>query len=590
MNFFKAFFAALLGFFVGVALLVLILFVYLGAVVASAGKSEVSVPSTAVLSLRLDGLIAERTVDDPFSKFNPDPLSESSSTTGLNDILLAIRRAKTDDRIKGIYIQTEGFGGGAAAAESVHDALVDFKSSGKFIYAYGEVYTEKAYILASVADSIFLFPDGVMEWNGLASTPFFVRGMLDKIGVEPMVFKVGTYKSFTEMYSEKKMSDPAREQTSVLLNDIWQHVLGKIAKARGRDAAELNSLATDFSISSAESALQHKFVDGLKYEDEVQALINEKLGRDKSKKLPEISVVKYADAVRLDEKDSPNVIAVVYGEGEIGSGEAVEGSIGSTTLAAALRKARLDKDVKAIVFRVNSPGGSALASEVIRRELLLAKAEKPVIASYGDVSASGGYWISTNADAIVAQPTTITGSIGIFGLWLNTQKMFNEKLGVTFDRVTTNAYADLGNPNRPMSEIERRKVQGMLNMGYADFIRIVREGRKFSDSASVDKIAQGRVWSGIRARQIGLVDSLGGLDVAIRMAASRAGVGDEYAVKEYPRIKTAFQKLTEDFMSTSYVLYERYTLTPEQKLYLRIRRVLNDPHHLYARSLDYDIQ
>ncbi len=590
MNFFKTFFAALLGFFVGAALLLLIVIFWAIGAAASATSTKVSVPSTAVLALDLDGAIAERSVDDPFSKFNPDPLGGSSSTTGLNDILYAIREAKTDDRIKGIYITTEFFGGGMAAAESIHDALVDFKSSGKFIYAYGEYMTERAYFVSSPADSIFLFPDGVVEWNGVASTPFFVKGMLEKIGVEPMVFKVGTFKSATEMFSEKQMSAPAREQTTVLLQDIWQHMLKKTATARKREAAELDKLASDFTVTSAQSSLSARLVDGLKFEDEVIGLINARIGRDSTKKLPTISPSKYASAVQDEDAGSANIVAVVYGEGEIGSGEAAEGSIGSETLAAALRKARLDKDVKAIVFRINSPGGSALASEVIRRELLLAKKEKPLIASYGDVAASGGYWISANADAIVAQPTTITGSIGIFGMWFNTQKLFADKLGVTWDRVTTNAYADLGNPNRPMTEIERRKVQAMLNMGYADFIRIVQEGRKFSDSISVDKIAQGRVWSGIRAKQLGLVDSLGGIDLAIKIAADRAGLGDEYQIREYPKVKTAFEKFTQDFMASAQQVSERYTLTPEQRVYLRLRRFLSDPHHRYALSLDYDIR
>ena len=590
MNFFKTFFASLLGFFVGAALLLLIVIAWAIGVAASAVETKTPVPSSAVLRLDLDGPIAERTVDDPLSRFNPDPLGGSANTTGLNDILYAIREAKTDKRIKGIYITTEFFGGGMSAAESIHNALVDFKSSGKFIYAYGEILTERAYFVAAPADSIFLFTDGYMEWNGIASTPYFIRGLLDKLGVEPMVFKVGTFKSATEMFSERQMSPAAREQTTVLLQDLWQHMLGKIATARKREVRELDALASSFAVQSAKSAVAAKLVDAVSYEDEVEARINARMGREPYKRLVTISATKYAAALRNDDTGSPNVVAVVYGEGEIGSGTAPEGTIGSETLAEALRKARLDKDVKAIVFRVNSPGGSAMASEVIRRELILAKKEKPVIASYGDVAASGGYWISANADAIVAQPTTITGSIGIFGMWFNTQKLFAEKVGVNWDRVTTNAFADIGNPNRPMTEIERRKIQGSINEGYGDFIRLVKDARKFSDSLSVDKIAQGRVWSGLRARQIGLVDTLGGIDVAVAIAAEKAGLGGEYELREYPKVKSALQKLTEDLTGTVKQLSERYTLTPEQRLYLRLRRLIGDPKHHYALSIDYDIR
>lgn len=590
MNFFKAFFAALLGFFVGVVLLLFLLLIWVGALVANADKKDTSVASNSVLTLRLDRPIADRTIDDPFSKLNPNPLYESNGTLGLNDILLSIRKAKTDDRIKGIYLNTQIFGGGIASAESIHDALVDFKTSGKFIYSYSEYMTEGAYTLASVADSIFIYPTGALEWNGIGSTPLFVRGMFDKIGVEPMVFKVGTFKSATEMFTERQMSAPAREQASVFLTDMWKQLLSKIGKQRNLAPEALDQLATSFAVTDAKSALEHKLIDGLKYEDEVIALINKRTGRAENKKLIELSPSTYAEAIRESAKESENVIAVVYGEGEIASGEASSNSIGSKTLVEALRRAREDKSVKAIVFRVNSPGGSSLASDVIAREVQLAKAEKPVIASFGDVAASGGYYIAAHADQIVAQPTTITGSIGIFGLLFNTQKMFNDKLGITFDRVSTNPYADLGNPNRPMTDFERRKIQGMVNEGYGDFINVVKTGRKFADSISVDKIAQGRVWSGTRALGINLVDTLGGLDVAIAIAAKKAGLGDEYEVREYPRIKTAFERITEDFMSTATEAFESIVFTPEQRTMLRVRRMLNDPHHIYARSIDYNVQ
>lgn len=595
MNFFKTLIAAFLGVFLAAFMLLMIGFFFLVGLVSSAQETKVAtVAQNSVLKLDLGRALQERAEPDAFAGW-----LGGGSPLGLNQVIASIREAKDDDRIKGIYLRSGWFGGGQASAEAIRKSLLEFRKSGKFIYAYSEYYTETAYYVATAADSIFLYPEGLMEWNGLASTPMYVRGAFDKLGIEPRIFKVGTYKSATEMFSETKMSEPAREQTTVLLNDLWSHMLQGIGQRRNIPAEQLRGLANTLAITSAASAQNARLVDALLDESQVRRLLKHRAGEDNTKRsawaVPADSSAseddyevkfadpaEYAEASRANISTQKNTIAVIYAEGEIGMGSGGNTSIGHQGMVDAIRKARLDDDVKAIVLRINSPGGSSLASDIIWREVKAARASKPVIASFGDVAASGGYYIAAGADQIVAEPNTITGSIGIFAVLANTKALFQDKLGITFDRVTTNQYSDFANPNRQMSDLEAAVLQRNVNEGYGDFIRVVQQGRKFSDSTGVDKIAQGRVWSGVRARQLGLVDTLGGIDVALKIAAEKAGLGDDYKLRTFPEYRSALEELRSGFDVKMKTWLASQFLTPEQREVHTLMERFNDPKHTYA--------
>ncbi|MCS7073615.1 MAG: signal peptide peptidase SppA, partial [Bacteroidia bacterium] len=494
MSFFKVLFASILGLLIGTFLLVLILIVIAA---GASGDKPIAVADNSVLVLDIAGKeISERTKPSPFEEYSGNP-----PQLGVQEIVRGIKAAKTDSRILGIYLPIGEFDAGMASLESIRNALLDFKTSKKFIYAYGEIMNEKSYYLASVADSVFLYHQGGLEWNGIQATPMFFKGLLDKLEVEPKIFRVGTFKSAVEPFILDKMSDANREQTLAFLNDFWKHVLKGISESRKLDPVVLSNLADSIKIQNPEDALSAGLVDGLRYEDEILDLLKKKTNA--SEKAKQISISKYTSSIKQGK--SENKIAIIYAVGDINSGKGDDESIGSVTTVAAIRKAREDKDVKAIILRVNSPGGSALASDVINREILLTKKVKPIFASYGDVAASGGYYISANCDKIYAEPLTITGSIGVFGMLVNLEKAMKNKLGITFDRVTTNKYSDFANPFRPMSEFEAQVIQNGVNRTYSEFIQVVKQGRNFPDSAAVDKIAQGRVWSGITAKTIGLV-------------------------------------------------------------------------------------
>jgi len=537
--FFKFLFTSMLGAMLGLLFFFLILLAVAGSLGGSKGPKPVK--NNSILVLKLDRPIQERETDNPFAKLG----GNNRGTYGLDHLLKAIRKAKTDDKIKGILIH-EGYPmASPATLQALHRALKDFKTSGKFITAYAEAMTEGGYYLSSTADKIHLYPTGAMEWNGLGSTPTFFKGTLDKLGIQPVLFRVGGFKSAAEPFTNRQLSTENRLQIQTLLNDIWSSMLVDIVAARkGTDTATLHQLASNLSVISARSALRAKLVDALSYQDQVEAELRKKLELGEEDKMPYVNIDDYtAD----NEKKGDGKIALVYAVGGIQSGEGDESTIGSETLVKALRQARQDKEVKAVVLRVNSGGGSALASDVIAREVELTRAKKPVIASFGDVSASGGYYISAYCDQIVAEEMTITGSIGVIGLLLNTQRFFDDKLGVTFDRVTTNPYADIGNPNRAMTDKERQSIQSEVDTIYQDFLAVVQKGRKFPSREAVHALAQGRVYSGKRALELKLVDALGGLDVAMAAAAKKAGLGTEYTVVEYPKFKNPIEKILEGF-------------------------------------------
>lgn len=531
-DFFKFVFASMVGFILSFFVVFLLLIAIITAMVSSAGNDgKVSIASNSVLHVSLDYPIKERTDKNPFAELDFFGL-ESKKMLGLNEILTNIKNAKSDDRIKGIYLDASSLSTGMASIEEVRNALIDFKKSGKFIVAYSEVYSQGAYYLATVADKIYLNPEGMIDFRGLNSEIMFFKGALEKLDIEAQIIKVGTYKSAVEPFILDKMSEPNKQQVTSFLGSMYDHLLSEISKSRKISKENLFSIADSAKIRAPKDALSYKMVDGLKYKDEVLEELKKLTKTDKKKDIKSVSIEEYSANEEEEKESSKNRIAVIYANGEIISGEGNDETIGSERISRAIRKARTDDKVKAIVLRINSPGGSALASDVIWRETVLAKKSKPVIVSMGDVAASGGYYIACAADSIFAQANTITGSIGVFGIIPNMQKFFNNKLGITFDGVKTGKFADLGSVSRPLTESEKMIIQLEVNKTYDTFTKKVAEGRK-KDQNYINTIGQGRVWSGTEALKIGLVDRLGNINDAIASAAKKANLKD-YKIVDYP--------------------------------------------------------
>ena len=506
----------------------------------SAGEHK-DVASNSVLELKLNEPLTERGREGRFGGFGG-----GNGSMGLVSLKEAIRRAKTDGDIKGILLNLDIVQGGMASLEEVRDALLDFKKSGKFVVAYHEVCSEKSFYLSSVADEIYLHPQGTLEFNGLSAEVMFYKRLFDKAGIEPYIFRVGSFKSAVEPFFRENFSDSARYQTVSFLNSINGHMISQVAAARGIAPARLKVISDSMLVHNAPDALRLKMVTKLGYFDEVQDYMRGKLGLAKDKKPSLVSLSDYTDNDPADEqegKTSGNRIAVIYAEGDIVTGKGSDDNIGSTKFAEALRKARLDDKVKAVVLRINSPGGSSLASDVVYREVLLTKKVKPIIASMSDVAASGGYYIAMACDTIVAHPNTITGSIGVFGVLPNVQKLLGDKLGITVDRVTTGKFSDLPTITRPLSDFEKRVLQGEVNNIYADFTSKAALGRHMPVER-LRRLASGRVWSGLEAKNNGLVDVLGNYEDALKIAAARAHLkADDYRVQRLPRRKSAFENL-----------------------------------------------
>ena len=525
MNFFKTFLASLLAFFVA-NFVWFFLFIIIVAGIAAIGSSTTVVEPKSVLKIDLSESIVDQPVNDPLAGFDPMSMNVQKSVSNMQ-VMNAIESAAQDDNIEGIYINLTGTGTASAALlEEVRDYITAFKESGKFVVAYGEVYSQGGYYLASVADSIYLNPVGEMEWRGLAAQVMFYKGLLDKLGVEPQVFRHGTFKSAIEPYILNKMSPENRTQMETYINSIWGTMVADIAKERNLSIDSLNMFATDLTAMMAEDALANRMVDGLKYEDEVEDILREKLELDADEDITFVTLGEYIAAKPYTPSYSDNKIEVIYAEGQIVQGTSEQGTLGSSTLADQLAEARLDEEVKAVVLRVNSPGGSALASEVIWREMELLRQQKPVIVSMGDYAASGGYYISAPADAIIADATTLTGSIGVFGLMFNAEKALNNKLGITIDVAKTNPSADMGMPFRAVSSSERAHIMRGIEQVYSTFVNHVADGRNMTFD-SVDAIGQGRVWTGNDGNRIGLVDEIGGLKYAIAVAADKAECLDD---------------------------------------------------------------
>lgn len=518
---------------------------------------------------------------------------EDTNSLPLKAVLQAIDQATQDKRIVGLYLYDnggDGSGSGFATLKEVREAMARFRAAGKKIIAYDVNWREREYYLASVANQIVLNPIGAMEFNGLSSEGTFFAGALQKFGIGVQVTRVGKYKSAVEPFLLTKRSPENREQTQQLLNDLWGQFLQTTGQDRKRSTQQLQTIANSQGILEPEDALKQGLVDRLAYLDEVLADLKKLTGGDEGnqKTFRQINLKSYITATEdtsKQKRNSKNEIAVVYAEGEIVNGQGTRTSVGGDRLARQLRQLRQDDDVKAVVLRVNSPGGSVTASEVIQREVILTRKAKPVIVSMGSVAASGGYWIATYSDRIFAEPNTITGSIGVFGILPNIQDLANRN-GVTWDAVKTGRFADLQTISRPKTSQELALIQKSVDQIYDQFLAKVAESRKLNRT-KVAEIAQGRVWSGQRAKELGLVDELGGLEAAIREAAKRAKLGDDWRTEEYPKVRTLeerlFERLTTDNIKAQMA---SDPLTAELKKIqsdLEVLRAMNDPRGVYVR-------
>ncbi|MFW0718778.1 signal peptide peptidase SppA [Pedobacter sp. N23S346] len=570
-DFFKYLFASMLGFFLSLVVIFIIVFVIIvGAISSLNDDKTISVDNNSVLFLNLDQPVTERTPKNPFGNL-PILGSDEKNGIGLNDLLRSIKRAKTDDNIKCIYLNVSSPNAGYATMREVRNALIDFKKSHKKIISYSEVYTQSAYYLASVADKIYLNPEGALEFKGFSSELTFFKGTLEKVGVEMQVIRVGNYKSAVEPFILDKMSDYNRKQVTAYVGGLYNTFLTDIAKSRDIKKDTLYNIADQYRIRQPQDALNYKMVDGLKYKDQILEELKGISGRTRSENIRSVDINDYSKN-NTTAGDSKNKIAVIYANGEISGGEGNDNQIGSERISRAIRKARLDDDIKAIVIRVNSPGGSALASDVIWREVVLAKKEKPVIASFGDVAASGGYYIGCAADSIFVQPNTITGSIGVFGLIPNFQNLMTNKLGITFDGVKTGQYADIMATNRPMTEGERFIIQNELNRIYSGFVSRVADGRKKS-KAYIDSIGGGHVWIGTDAVQIGLADRIGSFNDAINAAAKKAKIKD-FKVLEYPDVIDPLKSFMDEGTDKIKTYYTKQELGDNYMLYQQMKKVI----------------
>jgi len=562
---FKSILVTVISFFV-----ILLILVAIGISTSKNDKKE-DLKNDSVLKITLDQEIIDRSSE---YDFNFNSIFENENTLGLNTILKSINKAKKDDRIKGIYLNIENVNASMATLEEIREKLQEFKdSSQKFIIAYSEIYTQKSYYISSVADKVYLHPQGALEFKGLSYEGMFFKGTLEKLDIEPQIIRHGKYKSAVEPFILDKMSNENKEQVSKLIYSIWNNFMTDVANGRSLSKNKLNNIAQKLNVQSPQDAIDYKLADDLLFEDQILDTLKQKLNIAKNKDLNSITINAYNNVDLKSSKKpfSKDKIAVIYAQGSISGGEGDNQSIGSVTTSEAIRQARTDDKIKAIVLRVNSPGGSALASETILREMELAKSSKPLVVSMGDVAASGGYYISCKADTIVANPTTITGSIGVLGMLFNLENMLKNKMGITVDKVKTNPYADLGTPTRALSNQERNMIQQAIERIYDRFITVVSEGRNMT-KAQVDSIGQGRIWTGEDALKLGLVDILGGLEDAIEVAAKMAKLKD-YRITNLPKIKNPIEKIMEDLGGKVQQKIIQNELGTNYPLYLEIKEL-----------------
>ncbi len=569
MNFFKAFMASCLGSLVAFVILLVLMFFFITALVSGLSNDDdvTKVKDNSVLHLKLDVPITENDTEDPLEGL---PIPGAVSSIGLLPFKQALAHAKTDSKIEGIYLDLSVFTSGYGVAREIREALLDFKSSGKWIVAYSEFYTESAYYVVSVADKVFLNPEGEIEFNGLSAEVSFFKKLFDKLEIKPQIFRVGDFKSAVEPFFLDHMSNENRLQLNELISDIHTNMINDIAQSRDMDVARLREISNKMLVTNSKSAQAQGLIDSLVYFDQVQAEVRNRLGLEKDAAINFIKYGKYKKSFSTY-SSSKNEIAVIVADGDILPGKATQGTIGSDTFAEELRKARTNDRVKAIVVRINSPGGSALASDVMWREIKLATEVKPVIASMSDYAASGGYYLAMACDTIVAQPTTITGSIGVFSVLFDLSSFLDNKIGITFDEVKTGEVGGL-TVTRPLTATEKAIWQKRTEEIYDSFTTKAADGRDMSVE-ELRKVASGRVWTGTQARDRGLVDVLGNFEDALTIAATKAGVMDDYKVRYYPVQKTFLQEWLSEMEENSETKALKRELGEHYKTYEELKKL-----------------
>lgn len=588
-SWFHGFLQALAAFLVGSIITgfvsVFLFFIVVGSFAALSDTPTV-VKDNSVLRISLSGTLEERVEDNPFSSLLSNSAMEEQS---LEDILAAIKVAKTDDKINGIYLEAGMMSGDYASIEEIRSALSDFSSTGKFILAYGDNYTQGAYYVASIADKVMLNPSGLVEWTGIAAQPMFYKDLLEKLGVKMQVFRVGTYKSAVEPYIATEMSPANREQTLSYINSIWANLVSDVAESRNLTPEKLNELADNYiSFEDADKAVEAGLIDTLVYSNGMRDVLRQANG---NAKVNFISPAELAKLNKIQASAQKQEVAVYYAFGEIVDEAAVGFGAGSAEIVGNkvvedLDKLMNDDNVKAVVLRINSPGGSAYASEQMWNAIEALKQKKPVVVSMGGVAASGGYYMSCNANKIYADATTITGSIGIFGLVPNFSGLLTDKLGLRFDVVKTNNSADFGSLSRGFNAAESKVLQARIERGYDLFLTRVADGRGMTKE-EVNKIAQGRVWTGEQALGIGLVDELGTLDAAIQHAASMAALDNNYKVANYPAANNIFEQMT-NTVKEDYMERELKSMLGEHYHHLKFVKQAGNKPNIYAR-IPYEI-
>ncbi len=544
-QFIKNVFATAIGLFLGSCLLFLIMPVVIALALKVAQGGGEAVEDKSILRLKLHGRLVEKAHPLNLDIFSRSFFSKDDRGAGLYELIRALSLAKNDSRIKGLYLELGDLQAGWASISALRRAIEDFASSKKFVYAYAEVMSERTFFLATAAEKVILQPNGDLEFNGLAISEPFFKGFLDKLDIQMRIFRVGKFKAAVEPFILEKMSEENRQQNQALVDDMWKAALAGFSKSKKLKVDNLNQIASRLEVTSANEALEKGLVSDLLFEDEVLDRMAEKtVGKNEDPKFVTAGQLLRNDQIKM--KTGKAKIAVIFAEGEIRGGSGDLDTIGSDSFVEDLDEARKDEDVKAVVVRINSPGGDALASDVIWRELAITDQEIPVVASLSDVAASGGYYMAVGARHIVAEQSTITGSIGVFGVLFDTEKFFHNKLGVNFDRVVSHPFADIGNSNRAMSDFEKQKIQRGVSHVYNRFVSVVRESRKLPAQSDAGLFAEGRVWSGARALELQLVDEIGGLDTAIRKAAELAQL-KTYELDLYPRDEDTFQRMLEMF-------------------------------------------
>ena len=585
-DFLKYTLASIVGLLVCTVIVTIISVISIIGIAASSGTAVV-VEDNSLFKLELKGEVTERMIDNPFASL----MSEEQTALGLNDVLASIQKAADNDKIKGIYLEAGNISAQPASVEEIRNALIRFKQTGKFVVAYGDTYSESDYYICSVADKIILNPQGIVDWHGLASQTIYFKDLLEQVGVEMEVFKVGTYKSAVEPYTSTEMSAENREQITAYITSIWNNMVENVALSRGISEERLNYYADQYmAFCPTEECLSAGLVDTLLYKDATKDYLKKLMAVDEDERLKVMTL----DEVKNIQKNVPldksgNIIAIYYAEGQIvdnpSTGMNTAPEIVGEKVCIDLRKLRDDENVKAVVLRVNSPGGSAYASEQIWNEVIKLKEKKPVIVSMGDLAASGGYYISCAADTIIAQPNTLTGSIGIFGMFPNPHKLITDKLKLNIETVKTNRFSDFGAMGRPFSSDERAIMQRYINKGYATFIQRCADGRGMP-KADIEAVAQGRVWTGEMAMEVGLVDLLGDIELAKEIAAEKAGV-ESYTLISYPEEVDAFAMLL-DQTKESYIETRFSKFAREFGTELSLIRNIEEWSSLQAR-LPYEI-